>query len=68
MLITMASGLASPILVEPGDREVPTTEMPEHAFYMDALQFHWTGTIGAKNKPARFVMESIALEQYKFRT
>ena len=31
-----SNGPASPIVVEPGDREGPTTEMPERAFYMYA--------------------------------
>ena len=35
-----SNGPTSPIVVELGDREGPTTEMPEHAFYMYADQFH----------------------------
>ena len=31
-----SNGPASPIVVEPSDREGPTEEMPEHAFYMYA--------------------------------
>ena len=31
------NGLASPIIVKPGDRERPTKEMPESAFYPYAL-------------------------------
>ena len=30
------NGPASPIVVKPGDREGPTAEMPERAFYMYA--------------------------------
>ena len=35
-----SNGPTSPIVVEPGDREGPTEEMPEHAFYMYTPQFH----------------------------
>ena len=31
-----SNSLASPIVVEPGDREGPTEKMPECAFYMYA--------------------------------
>ena len=31
-----SNGPASPIVVEPGDREGPTADMPERAFYMYA--------------------------------
>ena len=37
-----SNGPPSPIVVEPGDREGPTAEEPERAFYMYAPQFHWT--------------------------
>ena len=40
------NGPASPIVVKPGDREGPTEEMPERAFYMYAPQFHWTLAMG----------------------
>ena len=60
------NGPASPIVVEPGDREGPTKEMPERAFYMYAPQFHWTLTMGVEDRPARFAIESIAHEQYRF--
>ena len=64
-----SNGPASPIVVEPGDREGPTEEMPEHAFYMYAPQFHWTVTMGAaKDKLAHSAMENIAHEQYQFGT
>ena len=63
-----SNGPASPIVVEPGDREGLTEEMPERAFYMYAPQFHWTLTMGAEDRPARFVIESIAHEQYRFGT
>ena len=35
-----SNGLTSPIVVEPGDREGPTEEMLERAFYMYSPQFH----------------------------
>ena len=34
--INGSNGPASPIVVEPGDKEGPTEEMPERAFYMYA--------------------------------
>ena len=34
------NGPASPIVVEPGDREGLTTKMPEHGFYMSVPQFY----------------------------
>ena len=58
----------SPIVVEPGDREGPTEDMPERAFYMYAPQFHWTMSVGGEDQPARSAIESIAREQYRFGT
>ena len=64
-----SNGLASPIVVEPGDREGLTEEMPESAFYMYAPQFHWTLAMGtAEDRLARSTMENIAHEQFKFGT
>ena len=63
-----SNGPASPIVVEPGDREGPIEEMPERAFYMYAPQFHWTLTMRAEDRPARSAIESIAHEQYRFGT
>ena len=63
-----SNGPASPIVVEPGDREGLTEEMPERAFYMYAPQFHWILTMGAEDRPARSAIESIAHEQYQFGT
>ena len=64
-----SNGPASPIGAEPGDREGPTEEMPERAFYMYAPQFHWTLAMGAaKDRLARSAVESIAHEQYRFGT
>ena len=40
MSMNGSNGPASPIVVEPGDREGPTADMPERAFYMYAPQFH----------------------------
>ena len=40
------NGIASLIVVEPGDMEGLIEEMPEHAFYMHAPQFHWTVAMG----------------------
>ena len=60
-----SNGPPSPIVVEPGDREGPTAEMPEGAFYMYAPQFHWT-VVGGEDQPARSAVESIAREQYRF--
>ena len=57
-----SNGFASPIVVEPSDREGLTKEMPERAFYMYAPQFHWTVAMGVEDRPARFAMESIAQE------
>ena len=57
-----SNGPASPIVVEPGDREGPTEEMPKCAFYMYAPQFHWTLTMGTEDRPARSAIESIAHE------
>ena len=57
-----SNGPASPIVVEPGDREGPTKEMLEREFYMYAPQFHWTLTIGAEDQPARSAIESITHE------
>ena len=62
-----SNGPPSPIVVEPGDREGPTAEEPERAFYMYAPQFHWT-MIGGEDQPARSAVESIAREQYRFGT
>ena len=59
---------ASPIVVEPGDKEGPTAEMPERTFYMYAPQFHWTVAMGAEDRPARFAVESIAHKEFKFGT
>ena len=57
-----SNGLASAIVVEPSDREGLTEEMPEHAFYMYAPQFHWTVTMGvAEDRLARSAVENIAL-------
>ena len=61
-----SNGPAPTIFVKPGDKERPTEEMPECAFYMYAPQFHWTLTMGAEDWPARFAIESIAHEQYRF--
>ena len=64
-----SNGPTSPIVVEPSDREGPTEEMPEHAFYMYAPQFHWTLAMGAvEDRLARSIVESIAHEQYRFGT
>ena len=63
-----SNGPPSPIVVEPGDREGPTAEMPERAFYMYAPQFHWTVSVGGEDQPARSAIESIAREQYRFGT
>ena len=64
-----SNGPASPIVVEPGDREGPIEEMPECAFYMYAPQFHWTLAVGvAEDRPARSAIENIAHEQYRFGT
>ena len=57
-----SNGLASPIVVEPGDKEGPIAEMPERAFHMYAPQFHWTVAMGAEDRPAHFAMENIAHE------
>ena len=57
-----SNGPASPIVVEPGEREGPTEEMPERAFYMYAPQFYWTLATGAEDRPARSAIESIAHE------
>ena len=62
-----SNGPPSPIVVEPGDREGPTAEEPERAFYMYAPQFHWT-MVGGEDQPARSAVESIAREQYRFGT
>ena len=63
MSINGSNGLASPIVVEPGDREGPTEEMLECAFYMYAPQFHWALAMGAaEDRLARFAMENIAHE------
>ena len=60
---------ASPIAIEPGDKEGLTKEMPEHAFYMYAPQFHWTLAMGvAKGRLAHSTIENIAHEQCKFGT
>ena len=66
--INGSNGPASPIIVEPSDREGLTEEIPERAFYMYAPQFHWTLTMGAEDQPARSAIESIAHEQYQFGT
>ena len=63
-----SNGLASPIVVEPSDKEGSTIEMPERAFYIYAPQFHWTLAMGAVDRPARSAIESIAHEQYRFGT
>ena len=64
-----SNGPASPIVVEPGDREGSTKEMLEHAFYMYAPQFHWTLVMGAvEDRPACSTVESIAHEQYRLGT
>ena len=47
-----SNGPASPLVVEPGDREGPTEEMPGRAFYLYAPQFHWT-LVGAEDQLAR---------------
>ena len=63
-----SNGPASPIVVEPGDREGPTADMPERAFYMYAPQFHWNVTMGVEDRPARSAIEMITREQYRFGT
>ena len=63
-----SNGPASPIVVDPVDREGPTEEMPERAFYIYAPQFHWTLTMGAEDRPTHSAIESIAREQYRFGT
>ena len=62
------NSLASPIVVETGDREGPTEEMLERAFYMFVPQFHWTITMGAEDRPAPFVVEVVAHKLYRFGT
>ena len=52
-----SNGPASPIVVEHVDREGPTEGMPEHAFYIYTPQFHWTLTMGAKDRLARSAIE-----------
>ena len=37
-----SNGPASPLVVEPGDREGPIEDMPGRAFYLYAPQFLWT--------------------------
>ena len=63
-----SNGSASPIVVEPGDKEGLTLEMPERAFYIYTPQFHWTVAMGLEDKPARFAMENIAQEKFSFGT
>ena len=64
-----SNGPPSPIVVEPGDREGPTADEPERAFYMYAPQFHWTLAMGAaEDRLPRSAVESIAHEQYQFGT
>ena len=63
-----SNGLAFPIVVEPGDEEGPTTEMPKHALYIYTAPFHWTVTMGEEDQPARAIMETLAHEQFKFGT
>ena len=62
MSMNGSNGLASPIVVKPGDREGPTKEMLERAFYIHAPQFHWTLAMGTKDRPAHSAIESIAHE------
>ena len=62
-----SSGPASPLVVEPGDPEGPTEDMPGRAFYMYAPQFYWT-VQGVEDQPARMAVEAMAREQYKFGT
>ena len=63
-----SNGPASPIVVEPGDREGPTKEMLERAFYMYASQFYWKLAMGVEDWLAHSAIESIAHEQYRFGT
>ena len=55
-----SNGPASPIVVEPSDREGLTTGMPERGFFMYAPQFHWTMARGPKDRRAPFAVENIA--------
>ena len=66
MSINGLNGPISPIFVKPGDKEGPTEEMPERAFYMYTPQFHWTLTMEAEDRAACSMIESIAHEQYRF--
>ena len=54
MSINGLNGPASPIVVEPGDREGPTEEMPERAVYMYAPEFHWTLAMGGRGQASSF--------------
>ena len=62
------NGPTSPIVVEPGDRERPSVEMPERAFYICAPQIYWIVAMGAEDRPARFAIEDIPHEQFRFGT
>ena len=62
MRMNGSNGPASPIVVQPGDREGLTMEMAERAFYMYAPQFHWIVAMGLKDRPAHFGVENIAHE------
>ena len=56
-----SNGPASPLVVEPGDREGPIEDMPGRAFYLYAPQFHWT-VQGLEDQPARMAVEAMARE------
>ena len=68
MSMNGSNGPISPIVVEPSDREGPIEEIPEHACYMYAPQFHWTVAMGVEDKLAHFAIENIDHEHFKFGT
>ena len=62
-------GLAvSPIVIQPGDREGPSQDMPNRMFYMHEPRFHWNimNVHGVVDNPARAAIERIAREAYNF--
>ena len=58
----------SPIVVQPGDRQGPTVDMPNRAFFMYAPQFSWNvlNIQGTVDEPARRAVERIAQEAFTF--
>ena len=64
---SMAGSNGSPLVEYPDGWVGPTSDAPEHPFYVYAPPIHWhTVCSAAEDEPARRVIERLADEAYRF--